>query len=135
MEMLAVLDRDRQAAVALALPDNRRKAVFGPGAERMFEIDEEMLHTAEEIAQGLDSAAKLPWSVGSGEIGVELAEFNHQLRRRGAGLPAEFTDRQLEAMNSRSRGNLQEFQEFLAERKRAMEKRLRRARSALKVVK
>lgn len=131
-EMLTVLNRDRQAAVALALPEGRRTAIFGPRVESTFELDADRLRTAEEVAAGLDAATKLPWSVLSGEDARELAEFDHQLRRRDAGLPAEFTAKQLEAMNSRPHGNLTEF---LATRKRVVRKRLRRARRKLSVVK
>lgn len=109
VELLTALSQDRRAAVALALPEHRRTAVFGPRAELVFELDEELLRTAEEVAERLDAATKVPWSILSGDDATELAEFDHQLRRRDAELPAEFTDEQLEAMSRRPRGAWQEF--------------------------
>lgn len=97
VESLAELERDRRAAIALALPPKRRKAVFGPRVEVLFDLDEELLRVTEEMVAAIAHAAKVPWSVPS-KSSYELADFNEALRRRDTGLPVEFTDAQRKAI-------------------------------------
>ena len=93
--VLSVLDRDRIAAIWLALPEDCREAVFGERAERMFEIDEERLRAIE--AELRDSeVARQRTNAALGALGIDGEAYEREKRKQLQGLPADLTEPEID---------------------------------------
>ena len=93
--VLSVLDRDRIAAIWLALPEDCREAVFGERAERMFEIDEERLRAIE--AELRDSeVARQRTNAALGALGIDGEAYEREKRKHLQGLPADLTEPEID---------------------------------------
>ena len=98
VEILGWLDPDRLAAVALALPENRRRAVLGKDydwALAFGAIDMDRVREVEDIAERLNALARdMDHGIRSAlgpEIAEDVARFGREQRRFYAGLPADLT--------------------------------------------
>ncbi len=93
--VLSVLDRDRIAAIMLALPEESREAVFGERAERMFEVDEERLR-AIEVELRDSEAARQRGNAALGALGIDGEAYEREARNHLKGLPADLTEPEID---------------------------------------
>ena len=98
VDILGWLDPDRLAAVALALPEKRRRAVLGKDyawAQAFGAIDMDRVREVEDITEQLNALARDLdhgiLSVLGPEIADDVARFDRELRRFYAGLPVDLT--------------------------------------------
>lgn len=106
IDALGVLDPDRLAAVALALPDDRRATLVRSDpvwARAVADLDAGLLAQVEEVADGINALThKLDsgYRTTAGDVADDVRRVQEGIRRRAAGLPHDLTPEEIAAFST-----------------------------------